>query len=341
MGIQAHDRSTGELSQVSGAASARVIARAVSGLGGFAPALRQVSLEGMNRQQLNARETQLHEIEILLAEMERSVQRQRILLEFLRRLEYVLLICKCITLCLYFVFLGALMHFIIATIVKYGYGNFMQSPACGRLARGYPLILSVYMYEYALEPLIITRVCGYNQNAESLQRPMPRGALLLSTLTGVFNIGLNVFMVMVAFQSEDCGGEFPVFQKSLILYCIWSIINIVCVRFIRGIGLRRTLSYMMRNGMLSSTQAAPDGTFEKQEAVKIGDVELGDMTQCSICLEDFSADPSKEIRRTTCDHGHLFHASCLQGWLKVGHSCPLCRQDLAEAGQSYGRVTSV
>lgn len=45
-----------------------------------------------------------------------------------------------------------------------------------------------------------------------------------------------------------------------------------------------------------------------------------DNTQCSICLGDFEAD--EEVRRMPCRH--TFHADCIENWIKLKHSCPLC-----------------
>ncbi|KAH6763952.1 hypothetical protein C2S51_015201 [Perilla frutescens var. frutescens] len=49
---------------------------------------------------------------------------------------------------------------------------------------------------------------------------------------------------------------------------------------------------------------------------------------CSICLEDFSGDPSQFLR-LPCSH--FFHSRCIIGWLKRMRrscSCPLCRRPL-------------
>lgn len=46
--------------------------------------------------------------------------------------------------------------------------------------------------------------------------------------------------------------------------------------------------------------------------------------ECSICLT--STNKPKCI--TNC--GHLFHISCLKKWLKVNHTCPICRNPLVD-----------
>ncbi|GLT78101.1 hypothetical protein SLA2020_496470 [Shorea laevis] len=43
---------------------------------------------------------------------------------------------------------------------------------------------------------------------------------------------------------------------------------------------------------------------------------------CSICLSEYQA---KETLRTLPDCQHYFHANCLDGWLRLNGTCPLCR----------------
>ncbi|XP_059654590.1 probable E3 ubiquitin-protein ligase RHY1A [Cornus florida] len=42
---------------------------------------------------------------------------------------------------------------------------------------------------------------------------------------------------------------------------------------------------------------------------------------CTICLEEFSDEQS--IIRMPCSH--IYHGECITKWLKMNHSCPLCR----------------
>mmetsp|Transcript_87932 Transcript_87932/g.247046 ORF Transcript_87932/g.247046 Transcript_87932/m.247046 type:complete len:277 (+) Transcript_87932:66-896(+) len=52
--------------------------------------------------------------------------------------------------------------------------------------------------------------------------------------------------------------------------------------------------------------------------------------ECSCCHDVFSAD--RRIIATPCRH--YFHESCLEQWLMVARTCPLCRCDLDEAASA-------
>ncbi|CAD7694959.1 unnamed protein product [Ostreobium quekettii] len=51
-----------------------------------------------------------------------------------------------------------------------------------------------------------------------------------------------------------------------------------------------------------------------------------DTPQCCICIEGFR--DGEKVRVLPCNHQHMFHTSCIWGWLKEHHECPICRGDL-------------
>jgi len=47
----------------------------------------------------------------------------------------------------------------------------------------------------------------------------------------------------------------------------------------------------------------------------------GDQTKCSVCLSDFAEGDT--LKSLPCVH--FFHKDCIDTWLMVGHTCPLCK----------------
>ena len=45
---------------------------------------------------------------------------------------------------------------------------------------------------------------------------------------------------------------------------------------------------------------------------------------CSICLEEFT--PKSTISILNCSHKHIFHSECIEAWLSITNTCPLCKR---------------
>ena len=71
------------------------------------------------------------------------------------------------------------------------------------------------------------------------------------------------------------------------------------------------------------TTPASEKTIASLKKMKISCDEV-DASQCSICFEPF--DEAEDVSPLTC--GHCFHMDCLVKWLKINHTCPLCRFQL-------------
>jgi len=55
------------------------------------------------------------------------------------------------------------------------------------------------------------------------------------------------------------------------------------------------------------------------------DAQLGEQTECSICLNELCHD---DTVRQLCRCGHTFHRSCIDLWLLRRADCPLCKQSV-------------
>jgi hypothetical protein len=70
-----------------------------------------------------------------------------------------------------------------------------------------------------------------------------------------------------------------------------------------------------------------DGELNKDDSISLSvsgeryDSEDREISQCSICLEDFSGDD--EISTLKCLH--IFHKKCIVNWGKYRQDCPMCR----------------
>lgn len=84
---------------------------------------------------------------------------------------------------------------------------------------------------------------------------------------------------------------------------------------------------MVRQQETRRTAGAQEETIEALPTRQFhGDAEAraGEDTNCRICMEDF--EEGDELRTLPCFH--LFHAKCVDQWLKVNSICPTCRHKI-------------
>ncbi|MED6206204.1 hypothetical protein PIB30_024650 [Stylosanthes scabra] len=63
--------------------------------------------------------------------------------------------------------------------------------------------------------------------------------------------------------------------------------------------------------------------YPKTEIGENGQLPRPNDTTCSICLCEYRP---KEVIRTITECEHYFHVGCIDGWLKMNATCPLCRK---------------
>jgi len=66
----------------------------------------------------------------------------------------------------------------------------------------------------------------------------------------------------------------------------------------------------------------------KVSKFKVGDIAKEDAT-CAVCLGDY--EDNNEIRYLPCNHH--FHSECVDQWLQLNKTCPLCKKDISERNQ--------
>jgi len=54
----------------------------------------------------------------------------------------------------------------------------------------------------------------------------------------------------------------------------------------------------------------------------------GESWVCTICMEGVEVDVNGSLVKICADAGraHIFHAGCLQSWLIMSNTCPICRR---------------
>ncbi|QDZ24835.1 RING-type domain-containing protein [Chloropicon primus] len=157
-----------------------------------------------------------------------------------------------------------------------------------------------------------------------------------------------------AFSSGEQGGYISPKEYLVALYVIplWLCLILICLRGSARWSIRR------RNGASASVRGGRDDSDNDNLGVGAsGDSEgglnqssLGQLkeytftaagegvpdrdsgakyqtTDCSVCMEAF--EEGDRIRELPC--GHMFHLECVDEWLKLHPSCPICREDVRDA----------
>lgn len=85
--------------------------------------------------------------------------------------------------------------------------------------------------------------------------------------------------------------------------------------------------------MLHARRGLDHATIDRVEKFRWGDqsVPADGQTQCMVCLCDFSS--GEEVRRLPC--AHLFHAGCIDEWLRRCTDCPICKANVDRAVRQY------
>lgn len=75
-----------------------------------------------------------------------------------------------------------------------------------------------------------------------------------------------------------------------------------------------------------------ESTIESYKKVQLGESKRlptgSNDVVCSICLSEYA---TKETVRFLPECEHCFHAECIDAWLKLHSSCPVCRSNPSPA----------
>jgi len=110
-----------------------------------------------------------------------------------------------------------------------------------------------------------------------------------------------------------------IYTIDILLYISYGLI-IICIRFNHNCVISCMNILYRRNSRLVSINNITTKIYSSIHE----DEETGLLQQnCSICLAEY--EDEDEIKVLQCDH--IFHKECIDRWLFINFTCPICRQD--------------
>ncbi|XP_048733444.1 E3 ubiquitin-protein ligase RNF115-like [Ostrea edulis] len=92
-----------------------------------------------------------------------------------------------------------------------------------------------------------------------------------------------------------------------------------------GVGGLDNIITQLLNQLEGSGPAPAEKTkIDSLPTVKISQIQVDNVLQCSICMEDFEID--EQVKKLPCEHH--YHKPCIVTWLEMHGTCPVCRIDL-------------
>ncbi|XP_072972697.1 E3 ubiquitin-protein ligase MPSR1-like [Typha angustifolia] len=90
------------------------------------------------------------------------------------------------------------------------------------------------------------------------------------------------------------------------------------------------------SGVGAGTGGLPPASKASIEALKVVDIGEGEEAECAICLEGFGHECGV-VKEMPCKH--RFHGNCIEKWLGLHGSCPICRYEMpVEEGEGKKEV---
>ena len=65
----------------------------------------------------------------------------------------------------------------------------------------------------------------------------------------------------------------------------------------------------------------PDDTYDTVSVIS-----FADDTYCSVCIDNFDTTEKDVVKLKNCNH--IFHKECIDKWIKINRTCPVCRKDV-------------
>ncbi|XP_046358908.1 E3 ubiquitin-protein ligase RNF115-like [Haliotis cracherodii] len=94
-------------------------------------------------------------------------------------------------------------------------------------------------------------------------------------------------------------------------------------------GLDHIISQLLNQLEGAGAPPAEKDKIDSLPTVRITKEQAERVLQCSICMEDFQVE--EEAKKLPCEHH--YHTQCINKWLELHGTCPVCRKDLN--GETY------
>ncbi|CAI8587912.1 unnamed protein product [Vicia faba] len=83
----------------------------------------------------------------------------------------------------------------------------------------------------------------------------------------------------------------------------------------------------------TTKKGQPPASKESIKAMKRVEIEESDHRECVVCLEEFEV--GGVIREIPCEH--RFYCDCIEKWLGIHGSCPVCRYQMPADEKDEGK----
>uniref|UniRef100_A0A0D9VE98 RING-type domain-containing protein n=1 Tax=Leersia perrieri TaxID=77586 RepID=A0A0D9VE98_9ORYZ len=157
---------------------------------------------------------------------------------------------------------------------------------------------------------------GYQFLAEGLSLI----GMLTAGATGVEDDGDDYDVGGYGVLDGACGGTVAVFCVLAVSVVVWNACAFVAMAAaLLAVAWRVVAPRRVGAASPAIDAALPTSTYERRHGG-------GGEAVCSVCLEDVRG--GETVRRMPAC-GHMYHAACIEAWLRSHTTCPLCRADVS------------
>ena len=97
--------------------------------------------------------------------------------------------------------------------------------------------------------------------------------------------------------------------------------------FVNGRAVNNRLAFHEQLMELQDVEIGADEETIKGHTVEekfSGETDGGEVPTCTVCMSEFEV--GDDVRKLKC--GHRYHAACVDQWLKINKTCPMCKQEI-------------